>query len=321
MIEQDELTALSWLHGKLHLSVDDFNLYYLIGNLRQGKYGLYYNSWEEDGRPIWQPKGELRFVQKAVARLLLKSFPRHPCCYGFSGGSIRQAVLPHTGYRSVLAFDLRHAFSQITHQQVWTALNGASDPYLSFYASRFVADLCMVGEIRQPFYCPLESRGGFLPQGTSTSPRLFDLCLSLFDDQMALWAQRFGLAYSRYADNLFFSSPLAEFPDRVRMILLSEAGKRFRIHKIRLVEHGQLCRMLGLNLKGETFGNTRSFKRAFRGALHHLEYVLEHGLEYKQAWQVVNGYAGFAVWKDLSGDLAGKYQKLKQQIHHLEWGW
>ncbi len=321
MIEQYEFTALSWLHGKLHLDADEYNLYYLIGNLRQGKYGLYYSRWEMDGRPIWQPRGELRIVQKAVAKLLLKPFPRHPLCFGFSGGSGGRAALPHAGYRSVLAFDLRHAFSQVTHQQVWTALYGVSDPHLSFYAARFVADLCIVGEVWQPLYHPYESGGGFLPQGASTSPRLFDLCLAPFDDQMALWAKRLDLAYSRYADNLFFSSGREEFPGRARMILLSEAGKRFRIHKVRLVEHGRLCRMLGLNLERESVSNTRGFKRAFRGALHHLEYALEHGLDYERAWQVVNGYAGFAVWESLSGDLIGKYQKLKAQIHSLQWGW
>ena len=110
MISQHEFTALSWLHGKLGLDSEDINLYYLIGNLREGKYGLYYNCYEIDGRPIWQPKGELKVVQKAISQKLLPMFPRHRSCFGFSGGNCRQVAEKHLGFKSVLMFDLRYAF-------------------------------------------------------------------------------------------------------------------------------------------------------------------------------------------------------------------
>ncbi len=320
MIEEREFPTLSWLHGRLKLDTENFNLYSLIGNIQEGRHSLYYDRWEIESRPIWQPKGELRVVQTAIAKVLLRQFPRHPFCFGFSGGSCKQAAESHVGYRSMLAFDLRHAFSQISHQQVWKALYGQEDPHLSFYSARFVADLCTVGEIQRTEH-PYKSDGGFLPQGAATSPRLFDLCLSSFDDKMVLWANRLGLVYTRYADNLFFSSSKEEFPDRVRMILLSEAGKRFRIHKVRLVENGRLCRMLGLNLDRTMVCNTRDFKRAFRGALHHLEYVLANHLDHQKAWEVASGYVGFAIPCSLPRSLWQKFEELKNQIHDLSWGW
>ncbi|MEK7161765.1 MAG: reverse transcriptase domain-containing protein, partial [Patescibacteria group bacterium] len=179
MISQHEFTALSWLHGKLGLDSEDINLYYLIGNLREGKYGLYYNCYEIDGRPIWQPKGELKVVQKAISQKLLPMFPRHRSCFGFSGGNCRQVAEKHLGFKSVLMFDLRYAFSQVSHLQVFNSLWGYPEPRLSFYAARLVADLCTVGKIERvesSKYDSFTSSGGILPQGTATSPRLFDLC-------------------------------------------------------------------------------------------------------------------------------------------------
>lgn len=322
MIIQEELTALSWLHGKLKLNVDDVNLYYLVGNLRQGKYKQYYDHWLEEGRPIWKPKEELATVQKAIARILLPEFPRHPVCFGFSGGNCRQAAEKHLGYKSVLTFDLRHAFSQITHFRVFNALyNGCYEPpRLSFYSARFVADLCTVGDVDWMDH-PFKSFGGYLPQGAPTSPRLFDLCTTPLDDSLSEWAKRFNLGYTRYADNLFFSSAQEEFPSRLRSALLSEAGKHFRVHKVRQVRHSEICRMLGLNLRTDSVSNTREFKRSFRGGLHHLEYVLKNGLDHTQAWQVVSGFAGFAIPVTLPKPLWDKFLQLKQQIHSRIWGW
>lgn len=325
MIEQKELSALSWLHGKLKLD-EHINLYYLIGNLRLGKHELYYRRWQESGREIWSPNEEIGLIQKQVGKILLLAFPRHPSCFGFSGGSCRKAAEKHVGFGSMLMLDLRHAFSQISYQRVFEALyaNGKGlNPHLSFYSARFVADLCTVGEIcwrDEVIGHPRDSWGGYLPQGASTSPRLFDLCLASLDEILQTWAGRLGLTYTRYADNLFFSSREGEFPKQARCILLSEVGKCFRLHKVRQARNGNECRVLGLNVS-DSVSNTRDFKRSFRGVLHHLEYALDNRLEYQKAWEVASGYAGFAIKAELSDSLWAKFESLKNKIHLLEWGW
>lgn len=323
MFEEREVQyALPWLHGKLKLGAE-YNLYYMVGNLREGKHRLYYNHWTlQNARPIWAPKNELRMVQNRINEHIISKFPRPSCCYGFSGGSCLQATKKHLGFRSVFMFDLRHAFSQVTHQDVFSSLfrEGGKNPFLSFYTARFVANLCTVGEVEESFE-DYKSWGGFLPQGAPTSPRLFDLCMGPLDEILIQWSSRFNLEYTRYADNLYFSSHETEFPKLARATVLSEVRKRFDVHKLRQVSHGDMCRMLGLNLKSGLVFNTRDFKRSFRGAMHHLEYVLSHDLPYQEAWAVVKGYWGFAVKDSLPEALCAKFESLKQQIHLLEWGW
>lgn len=322
MFEQREVdSALPWLHGKLHLD-ESFNLYYLIGNLRLGKQHLYYKKWEKrnkDGsfRPIYVPQGELRLVQKAINERILSGFCRPPQSYGWMGGNCLQAASEHIGFQSLLTFDVCHAFSSIRHYAVFQALRGLTPPYLSHYCSRFVADLCTIGDISEIDVSGEEWRsfGGCLPQGACTSPRLFELCVSGLDARLQVWAERLGLVYNRYADNLFFSSQEPEFPDFARAVVLSEARKQFQIHKIRQTKQGRMCRMLGLNLTSKQVSNTRAFKRALRGALHHLEYAIENQLDCEPAWRVVRGYMGFAVKGVVPADLLEKYEVLRDRVN------
>lgn len=329
MFEQRELAfALPWLHGKLQLD-NEINLYYLIGNLRQGKHGLYYKQWQKtdkDGsvRPIFEPKGELRVVQKAIQKKILSEFPRHKSSYGFRGGSCIDAVSLHSGSKSLLTFDIRHAFSNVTHYRIFQALYRLNQkPYLSLYVARMVADLCTVGEVISigGGGCDYQSFGGMLPQGATTSPALFDLSFAPVDNLMRLWAKRLCLRYSRYADNLHFSSAQVEFPDLARAIVVSEVTKMFPVHKIRLMRTDQYCRMLGLNLADGRVTNTRDYKRAFRGALYHLRHALDNSLPYERAWQIANGFMGFAVRETLPAAMLEEYEELKQRIHWLNSLW
>lgn len=323
MFERRELThSLPWLHGKLQLD-GDVNLYYLIGDLRNGCHEKYYNKWSRKGRLIHEPKGSLKLVQQRISELLLSKFPVPEASYGFSGGSCLQATQCHLGFGSILMLDLRDAFSQVTHNNVFQSLYGRDPikPYLlSQYVARMVADLCTYGaSVWMSDF--VESLGGFLPQGPSSSPRLFDLALSSLDDVLLKWARYRNFRYTRYADNLFFSSRNPEFSSRTRAIILSEVGKRFRYHKLRQIDHGQMCKMLGLNLTPGFVCNSREFKRSFRGALHHLEFVLNHDLDYNEAWAVVKGFWGFSVRETIPEALAEKFSSLKKQIHTEQYGW
>ncbi len=332
MIDNSEVrSALPWIHGKLRLG-DEFNLYYLLGNLRLSQYNYWYNFWEtksSDGsiRPIASPKGDLRIVQERINQKILSNFPRHQNSYGFMGGNCLQSAKQHLGFRSVLMFDLKHAFSQVTHQMVFDAVfnkHCPREPYLSFFCSRFLADFCTVGNIKRlhsTFDDPAISLGGILPQGAPTSPRLFELCMRELDDDLAKFTNRHEITYTRYADNLYFSSQEPEFPALVRNIILSMVRSKFPIHKIKLTNHGDMCRMLGLNITPYGVTNTRDFKRKLKGALHHLEYTLDHNLVFLHAWSVVRGLAGFAVPNTLPDKLQDKLITLNEKAHLLDYGW
>ena len=141
------------------------------------------------------------------------------------------------------------------------------------------------------------------------------------DDNLAKFSDRHGLTYTRYADNLYFSSQEPEFPALIRNIILSKVRSKFPVHKVKQASHGDMCRILGLNVTPYGVTNTRDFKRKLKGALHHLEYTLEHNLDFQHAWNVVRGLAGFAVPNTLPSKLQDKLITLNEKAHLLDCGW
>ncbi len=332
MIDSREVaSALPWLHGKLKLNTE-VNLYYLLGNMRLNQHQYWYKNWEvasSDGsnRVIHSPQGDLRLVQERINKLILSKFGRHPNSYGYMGGSCFESNKKHLDYKSVLMFDIKNAFPNTTHQMVFDALYNQElqrEPYLSSFCARFVADFCTVGKIQrcEEIQNNKVSYSGQLPQGSPTSPKLFDLCMKKIDDDMVILANRYYLTYTRYADNFYFSSVHdATFPDLPRNIILSKVRKVFPVHKVKQVSHGDMCRMLGLNACPYRISNTRDFKRKLKGALHHLEYMLNMQLDFEPAWSVVRGLAGFAVIETLPPKLQDKLHELNQEAHLQNSGW
>ena len=173
---------------------------------------------------------------------------------------------------------------------------------LSWNVAHFLADLCTY---RGPDFGEREARS-FLPQGAPTSPKLFDLCCGRLDQRLGTKAAHLGGVYARYADNVYFGLPLETFPPRLRTAILREVESaglgfegQFRVHQVRVAEHGNLIRVLGLNLVAGRVNNTRGFKRNLRGVLHHLRHVTEHGLPHDEALQKVQGLMAFAVKETL----------------------
>ena len=110
------------------------------------------------------------------------------------GRSIANNARFHTGKKVVVVVDIKDFFGSITKEQVFYALQkeGISD-----------IDAARIIEI-----CTLD---GSLPQGAPTSPLLSNIVFKKLDYRLAglagKWDKRkTGTAYSRYADDLTFSS-------------------------------------------------------------------------------------------------------------------
>jgi RNA-directed DNA polymerase len=144
-------------------------------------------------RLIDRPTPSLRFVQRWILRNILDRLQTTPSSFGFEKGSkLRFHAEQHAGARAVLTLDIENFFPSISIAQVTQVYRVAGYPSS---AASILARLCTCR--------------GALPQGAPTSPRLANLVCFRMDRRLSHFAERRGLVYSRYADDMSFSATSA----------------------------------------------------------------------------------------------------------------
>lgn len=210
-------------------------------------------------RTITTPQKSLKWLQRSLLQVLTHLFPRHKCGVGFERGeSVVTHAKAHAGKRWVYVVDIQDFFPSITRSRVYGMLRAkpfeASEPI-----ARYLANLV--------------THDGALPQGAPTSPILANLLCRRMDARLFKWARERGHTYTRYADDLAFSTNRAGFPeaDRQRIVEIVE-GEGFRVHpeKQRLMPwYGrQLVTGLVVNRKANV---PREYVRGLRALLFNVE--------------------------------------------------
>jgi RNA-directed DNA polymerase len=303
-----EHVALDWFYSQLKFK-QPTRLYSLIAYARErGPNKFYYHYWHreegsEHGRLIMAPETPMMVIHHLIKDFLMGEFDRKPWSYGFMGGSCEEAAHAHKHHSSFLRFDIRNAFFQVSHERVLESLSReavfGTRHYgtISKWVARFIADLCTAQawpEIKKRYRCVT-----FLPQGSPTSPILFDIACDRFDDRMMNIACRVNGKYTRYADNIVFSMPDKNFPPKVRRAILHDTRGYFPFHKVSQSNCGEPFRMLGLQIANHQVRMTRSYKRKLKGALYHLNYGAECGIADERSSQIARGLMSFAILDDL----------------------
>ena len=131
---------------------------------------------------------------------------------GFTEGrSVVTNANKHKGANYVFNIDLKDFFPSIEQPRVWKRLQ--LQPFnFPIPVANAIAGLCCMCETREmsdgtkkDFYV--------LPQGAPTSPIITNMICDKLDRRLGGLAHRFGLNYSRYADDITFSSMHNVFQD------------------------------------------------------------------------------------------------------------
>jgi RNA-directed DNA polymerase len=160
-------------------------------------------------RLIEAPKPLLKTIQRRIVDEILNRVPPHPAAHAFTPGkSIRTNAAPHCGKYIVIKADLANFFPSITTKRVAAIFRGIG---YNVEMAHWLARLCTN---RTPFdvinkhpyeFSTYERR--HTPQGAPTSPALANLAAWGLDCRLAGLAHKWGMAYTRYADDLTFSAP------------------------------------------------------------------------------------------------------------------
>ena len=227
---------------------------------------------------------------------------------GFTEGkSVVDNARIHTNHHYVFNIDLKDFFPSIPQARVWARLQLPPFNFTKEIAN-VLAGLC----------CHFNKEGTdcVLPQGAATSPLLTNAICDTLDRRMRGVAKRFGLHYSRYADDMTFSSMHnvyqegSEFRHEVKRII-EEQGFRMNDDKTRLLRDGQRQEVTGLTVNS-VVNVSRKYISDLRWLLHIWEtegYAKAYSLFYPK-YKLEKGYIkkGEPVMENVIG---GKLNYLK----------
>lgn len=164
-------------------------------------------------RTICVPSPPLMRMQRWIAQNILNIVEPHPASYAFAPGrDLVGAAERHVGCRWLIKMDVQHFFESILETAVYRVFYELGYvPLVAFELAR----LCTRVHSREHPLVPLDGTGtlpyrrwpeGHLPQGAPTSPMLANLAVRRLDEQLTGIARVEGWTYSRYADDLAFST-------------------------------------------------------------------------------------------------------------------
>lgn len=141
-------------------------------------------------RTIAAPNQQLKEIQRKIKDLLVDAYFHKYCVHGFlPDKSILSNAKCHTKKKYLLNIDLKDFFPTITSKRIYGM-------FLKYGVPKEVA-LCLT---------KLVSNNDVLPQGAPTSPIISNMICGPMDNELVNFSKKHQLYYTRYADDLSFSS-------------------------------------------------------------------------------------------------------------------
>jgi hypothetical protein len=271
-IKQAELEEIG-LQDQFHPFTMKHINYYCNPNNAFHRYNQFKVKKKTGGfRLITSPRNRSFLMMLSALNELLKSlYTPSDYAMGFTEGrSVVSNANIHKGQNYVFNIDLKDFFPSIEQPRVWKRLQLAPFNFPEKIAS-MIAGMCSMKEIRtfedghhETFYV--------LPQGAPTSPIITNMICDTLDRRLAGLAKRFGLHYSRYADDITFSSmhhvyqKNGEFRKELRRIITDQ---HFTINddKTRLQKKGARQEVTGI-IVSEKLNVTQKYVRDVRNILY-----------------------------------------------------
>lgn len=242
------------------LGVTRKELFYMVKNCDSLYNDKTINKKDGGERNIQIPNERLKWHQKCINFTILSKMPVSKYAKAYvRGAKLIDNALPHVGKKYILKLDITDFFGSICFNQVYnTAFNTKYFPK-------------QIGYILTTLCC----RNECLPQGAPTSPALSNIVMKNFDDNIGRWCEKRGISYTRYCDDMTFSSnePLYQVYRKVKG-MLDEMGFELNEKKTHFITNINRQSVTGLTVN-EKVTVSKDYKRKLRQEVH---YVLKYGL-------------------------------------------
>ena len=167
-------------------------------------------------REVHIPQEYLFYVQKWISHEILRNTTAHSASHAYHPNSHPEyAATRHCGCRWLLKFDIEDFFHAISERKVYFAFRELGYPRLLCFELARITTI-LPPDQRQEHPTKFEKHRaiksynnideGFLPQGAPTSPMLSNLVMRSIDNELDLLAASKNFIYTRYSDDLTFST-------------------------------------------------------------------------------------------------------------------
>ncbi len=210
-------------------------------------------------RTINEPSTQLKSIQRSIYFKILQHLPVSKYAKAYRPRiTIKQNALPHIGKKFLLKMDIKDFFPGITFTRVYGAAFNTS--LFPKYIGTLLTTLCCKDDC--------------LPQGAPTSPALSNLVMKSFDEYLGKWCEEKGIAYTRYCDDLTFSSDKPLYGVYLKAkYMLENMGFEVNEKKTKFISSNNRQTVTGLTVN-KKLNVSSVYKRELRQKVY---YVLKYG--------------------------------------------
>ena len=247
-------------------------------------------------RVIDAPTTNVKILQQKLNTVLQAVYRTKPSVHGFVAcKSVKTNAQQHTKKRWVFNIDLEDFFHTIHFGRV---------------RGMFMANPYNLPDNVATVLAHLSCFQGHLPQGAPTSPIISNMICAKMDDQLQRLAQSCRSRYSRYADDITFSTTTRRFPadlaspnrlgqvqaGRLLNEIIEQNGFRINTNKVRL-----RARHHRQEVTGVTVNDKLNVPKRFVNQIRAMLYIWKkHGLPAaQQTWEEKNTHKNRGTGKDV----------------------
>ena len=289
----DDLVNELRLSGKL--------VYWLTKNDAKERYKTFFIEKKDGGkRKINEPSLSLKMVQRWVLENILYKIKTSQYSYGSKRGERKGSPLVHCAEKHknnlyVLKLDLKSFYPSIKREKVfYTFVNIGYNSDIS----NLLTNICVLDDE--------------LPQGAITSPYLANLVCRQLDLRIAGYCNRRNIVYTRYADDLTFSSDDGQLLKNIHgMIKKIVEDEGFFLNQRKTVfktPKGHKV-VLGLTINDSLLKASKEMKRNIRAMIHYAVVTGDYAMNDK-----VRGYIAYvdSIEKNYKNKCIRYLQKLSE---------
>ena len=209
---------------------------------------LYYTIRRVGKRIVFAPCDELKKVQRYFKQALEWTYPLKISTF--------YCAKIHCGKKWILKMDIKDFYASVPYE----------------FTRQVVKNTCKKIKLADiNYYLNVTTLNGKLPVGAPTSAHIANACFSPVDKRIRAYCRRHGVDYSRYMDDLTFSSDdkfLLNMVENFVENVLGGFGYKLNKKKTKYISDNKQQNVLGLVVNGKQARLPKNLKRRLRAMLH-----------------------------------------------------